>query len=87
MATTDWRRDGGYVSTTDDLDADCWVTSEGGVRVYRGPVNRVRPPAVCGTEGGYYRHLRITKTPTCAACRLAHNHAENLRRQARREAS
>lgn len=61
----------------------------GGVRVWEGPPPKrgVRPPAECGTEGGYYRHLRITKTPTCADCRLAHNHAENLRRQARREAS
>lgn len=75
-----------YRSKVDDLDPEQWVT-EGGVRVYRGRRHGVRPPAKCGTEGGYYRHLRITKTPTCEACRLAHNHAENLRRQARKEAS
>lgn len=29
-------------------------------------------PAKCGTDGGYYRHLRITKTEPCEACRQAH---------------
>lgn len=28
--------------------------------------------AECGTDGGYYRHLRITKTEPCAPCKKAH---------------
>ena len=31
-----------------------------------------RPIAQCGTDAGYYRHLRITKTDACAACKQAH---------------
>lgn len=31
-----------------------------------------RPPAVCGTDGGYYRHRR-TGTEICDGCRSAHN--------------
>lgn len=28
--------------------------------------------ALCGTDAGYYRHLRITLTAPCSACRAAH---------------
>ena len=41
--------------------------------------------AECGTDGGYYRHIRTTKTPPCDACKLAHRIAEAIREQARRE--
>lgn len=42
-----------------------------------------RPVAVCGTDAGYYRHLRITRTPTCAACRAAHARSVNDRSRKR----
>lgn len=29
-------------------------------------------PAKCGTDGGYYRHLRRTKTDPCDDCKHAH---------------
>lgn len=28
--------------------------------------------ARCGTDGGYYRHLRKTHTPPCEPCKAAH---------------
>lgn len=31
-----------------------------------------RPVAKCGTDAGYYRHLRRTKTEPCEACKRAH---------------
>jgi len=31
-----------------------------------------RQPAKCGTDGGYYRHRRITNTEPCDACKRAH---------------
>lgn len=31
-----------------------------------------RPPAECGTDSGYYRHLRTTNTPACDPCLAAH---------------
>lgn len=31
-----------------------------------------KPIAQCGTDGGYYRHLRRTKTEPCTPCRKAH---------------
>ena len=39
----------------------------------------VRPVAVCGTDSGYYRHLRQTATPPCDACRAAHAVANRRR--------
>lgn len=44
-----------------------------------------RSHAVCGTDGGYYRHLRNGE-PTCSECRAAHTLAEQQRaeRRARR---
>ena len=38
-----------------------------------------RPPAKCGTDGGYYRHVRITKTKACDDCRAAHAAAQRGR--------
>lgn len=34
-----------------------------------------------GTDTGYYRHLRITRTQPCSWCRAAHSRAERERRQ------
>lgn len=31
-----------------------------------------RTRAVCGSDAGYYRHLRTLKEPACDACKLAH---------------
>lgn len=45
----------------------------------------VRPPkrnrvAPCGSEAGYYRHLRNTHTEPCGLCREAHAVAQRLRK-------
>lgn len=32
-----------------------------------------REVAKCGTDSGYYRHLRITKTEACGPCKAAHS--------------
>ncbi len=37
------------------------------------------PPAECGTDAGYYRHLRVTFTPPCDGCRVAHSAAWRAR--------
>lgn len=46
--------------------------------------------ALCGTDGGYYRHVRGNKTVArskpCAACKAAHRVAERERAE-RRKAS
>lgn len=44
-----------------------------------------RRVAECGTEGGYYRHLRRSGTPACDACKLAHRVGERVRAEARAE--
>jgi WhiB family redox-sensing transcriptional regulator len=44
--------------------------------------SRAKPVAQCGTESGYARHLRVTKTPPCADCLAAH--AAQQRQWARR---
>lgn len=46
--------------------------------------NRIRMvSALCGTEGGYYRHVRgnktTAKTKTCTPCKVAHRVAERER--------
>lgn len=38
--------------------------------LYR-PPKRTRSQPVCGTDGGYQRHLRLGET-TCPECRVAH---------------
>lgn len=40
-----------------------------------------RKVALCGTDGGYYRHRRTLKEPACDACKLAHRVSEALRQQ------
>jgi len=37
---------------------------------------RRRPEALCGTDGGYYRHRRTLGENACDACKLAHRVAE-----------
>lgn len=40
-----------------------------------------RPPvALCGTDAGYYRHLRRTRTEPCVPCREAHAAAARARK-------
>ena len=65
----------------DALTGGRWVP-RGGKLVWDGPrpgeeqVGRNRQPvAKCGTDGGYHRHLRITKTTACDACKAAHREA------------
>jgi len=43
-----------------------------------------RRKALCGTDGGYYRHRRTLKEAACEACKLAHRVAE-AERVSRRE--
>ncbi len=35
-----------------------------------------RRPAKCGTDAGYYRHVRALREEPCAGCRAAHAKAE-----------
>lgn len=51
-------------------------------RIDRGRIRRRprRQRATCGTDGGYYRHLRTTNTPACEDCKAAHRVAERVRR-------
>jgi len=37
--------------------------------------------APCGTDSGYYRHLRREKRPACPACLAAHASATRRRRE------
>lgn len=39
--------------------------------------------ALCGTEGGYYRHLRTLRETPCDECRMAHRFQERLRKARR----
>ncbi len=39
--------------------------------------------AACGTDAGYYRHLRYTFTPACDACREAHATYQRVNRPSR----
>lgn len=43
--------------------------------------------AECGTDSGYYNHLRVTRTPACQACKLAHAAAEKARKDRKRVAA
>lgn len=46
-----------------------------------------RREALCGTDGGYYRHRRKHKQPACDACKLAHRVAEAERKRRREVAA
>lgn len=48
----------------------------------RSPERAVRRPQVarCGTDAGYYRHLRQTRTEPCVACLEAHAMAWRIRK-------
>ena len=43
------------------------------------------PP--CGTDAGYHRHLRVTKTEPCAECRKAHALMEQIRAARKKKAA
>lgn len=65
----------------DPFTAGIWAgTTEGQRR--RSPQKHLRRPLVarCGTDAGYYRHLRYTFTEPCQACREAHAMTHRLRR-------
>lgn len=40
---------------------------------------RKKRVAVCGTDSGYYRHIRTLSEPACLACRNAHSDATRAR--------
>ena len=40
-------------------------------------------PARCGTDSGYYRHLRVHHEPACDACKAAHADTEARRQRHR----
>jgi hypothetical protein len=42
-------------------------------------VMRLETVAICGTDSGYFRHLRTTKTEPCDACRAAHAEANRVK--------
>lgn len=44
------------------------------------------PRALCGTDGGYFAHLRQYRETPCQACRDAHAAAERARSRAKRPA-
>lgn len=75
------RRQAGDFWSPDELTDGDWVP-KGGVVVWQPwPEKRARV-AKCGTDSGYYRHLRRTGTPACGPCKAAHSRAE-MERQAR----
>lgn len=49
-------------------------------RVKQKRARRYTQHAKCGTDGGYYRHLRTTHTAPCEDCKAAHRIAERVRR-------
>ncbi len=53
----------------------------------RRKTDRPREPiALCGTEGGYGRHRRVTHTDPCDDCLAAHNQAQKGRIRRRKDA-
>lgn len=78
------RRQAGDFWSPGVLEDGAWrPTGPGGVLQWH-PANERKPKprrkvAQCGTDGGYYRHLRRTKTTPCKPCRRAHAHAQALR--------
>jgi WhiB family redox-sensing transcriptional regulator len=57
------------------------------VKTYQSDARCAGGPARCGTDAGYYRHLRNTRTEPCRPCIDAHTAANRGRRQIRAEAS
>ncbi len=56
------------------------------LQVARRRVRRTRKPvAECGTDPGYFHHLRQTKDKPCGDCKAAHARAERLRVAHRRD--
>ncbi len=46
-----------------------------------------RQQVECGTDGGYYHHVRVLKETACKPCRTAHANANRKRAQRARKAS
>ena len=63
------------------------LSAEVRLREWRDQMRRPegRPVALCGTEGGYYRHVRTLRQPACTACKLAHSAAERERSERRKQ--
>lgn len=47
-------------------------------------MTRKKPPAPCGTNGGYYQHRVKSKTPPCDACKKAHSEHTSKAKKAKR---
>lgn len=59
-----------------DGTGTAWGTWGGLTEWERGkPLKRRRDIAACGTDAGYYRHLRSLQEPACQACKTAHSQA------------
>ena len=71
--------------TTTEQAAGIW----GGLTGY--DMRRARrgraPIAECGTDSGYYRHLRTLGEPACEDCRAAHNTASATRYRRKKAAA
>lgn len=63
-----------------------WVRTAGVLRWIADP-EQPRGSAECGTDSGYYRHLRVTKTKACLPCRVAHTNAKVERAARARESA
>ncbi len=59
-----------------------WV-GKGGIQVWQPAPKKRAKIAKCGTDGGYYRHIRRTKTKACEPCKQAHARAETERARKR----
>lgn len=65
----------------DPFTAGIWGGTTEGERRRRPQPPRQRPTvARCGSDAGYYRHLRQTNTEPCQECREAHAMAARLRK-------
>lgn len=85
------RRQAGEFYSPNVLRGGQWKPNRRGVLVWvpnPGPSAQRRRAKVapCGTDSGYHRHLRRTKTPPCDACKAAHSEYEWDRQQRARKA-
>lgn len=68
-------------AATDPLTGGIWAgTTEAQRRQLPAQARRRPPVARCGTDAGYYRHLRYTDTEPCQECKEAHAMAWRLRK-------
>lgn len=63
-------------------EEDAMRRAKGAAKV-AGVRTKRRQTALCGTDGGYYRHRRTLKERACEACKLAHRVAERNREEIR----